>query len=223
MEWSSIRAARRSLAGGSDSRWRCCPTKLPRHPVLARPPSQGHHRASSRPAEAPCKRSPSLLFREGEGLAGLSICVLQTISKGVNSQFPGNFSKEGLSALLFLIPSLEPTGQWLNLALFQPAIKKLNDLPPPGFAIMQEFVVRKAPPLHLHNCFISAPAFPQPLAQPSLTLLRACWWCSPQRCTVLLRAGPNGAVVNTSHKATEAELLTSTRRLRAEKSTLDKT
>lgn len=73
--------------------------------------SEGLRRASSRPAEALCKRSPRLLFREGEGLAGLSICTLQTISNGINTQFPGNFLKKGPSALLFLIPSLELTGQ----------------------------------------------------------------------------------------------------------------
>lgn len=73
--------------------------------------SKGLRRASSRPAEALCKRSPSLLFREGEGLAGLSICMPQTIGEGVNTQFPGNFSKEGSSALVFLIPTLDLTGQ----------------------------------------------------------------------------------------------------------------
>lgn len=42
---------------------------------------EGLCRASSCPAKALCKRSSSLLFREGEGLGGLSVCMLQSISK----------------------------------------------------------------------------------------------------------------------------------------------
>lgn len=60
--------------------------------------------ASHCPAAALCKKSPSLLRREGEGLAGLSICMLQTMSKGLDTQFPGHLSKEGPSKLLFLTP-----------------------------------------------------------------------------------------------------------------------
>lgn len=80
-------------------------------------------------AGLPTLRRGSLL-REGEGLAGLGICTLQTTSKRLNTQFPGNFSKEGQSTLLFLIPGLERMGQGLSLVLFQPDIKTLNDLPP---------------------------------------------------------------------------------------------
>lgn len=97
-------------------RWRCCPTKLLPHRLLAELP------------DVPSKRSPSLLFRKGEDLAGLSIRMLQAICKGVNTQFLGNFPKEGLSTLLFPIPGTN--GAVIEFWPFPSRHKAVDELPP---------------------------------------------------------------------------------------------
>lgn len=80
-------------------------------PCAGKATSQGPHRASSQGSrQKVTKLAPPERWRPG--------------------QFPSNFSEEGPSALLFLIPSLEPTAQRASLVLFQPDIKKFNDLPP---------------------------------------------------------------------------------------------
>lgn len=103
------------------------------------------HGATLPPARDP--RGSRLSCGKGEAPPGLRRCLLQTPSEGVNTQLPGDFSQEGRSTVLFR-------------ALFQPDTEKFSVWAPARLC-------SKTPPLGLQNCFISAPTFPQPPAQPS--------------------------------------------------------
>lgn len=89
----------------------------------------------------------------------LRFCLLQTPAKEKTpSLASSNLSQEGCRTMLFLV-------------LFQPDIDKLNAWSPARLC-------SKTPPLSLRNCFISAPTFPQPPAQPRAVGACTRWGCS---------------------------------------------
>lgn len=199
MGWRSVWTARRRLAGDGAAAPQSCLLILRWQGFQASCP-RGHQARS--------------LGRVKTWLGWASACSKPSV-KELTPSFQAISQRKVRAHCCFPSPAL--TGQRLSFGLFQADVKQLNDLPP-GFAVPQESAVQKTPPLHLQNCFVSAPNLP------AATGSARCICCCvptgnihPQHCTFLLWASPNGAVVNASHKAIEAELPTSTERLRAEK------